>query len=329
MSFLSFHLQYYKEQIQLLSQTAPSKDTIYRAKQLLKIIDDLLDEGYTELFDALECETSGVSWLKAYLNRQSAVPFSTPNAAMRDLQLLYDSAEIELTKAIGFLTELAQSAQPNNEPFLRELHRFAEWVGYEKNTAYIFLLRDTLLPYVYFASRGWTGIYPWLLGRKTLEMLCGTGGADDALRESVTDALEFGDCKDFDSFCKHVLPSMRKTISAYPDALASLKNLLGSIREPHITVVESGCTGTFPLLLMSLDSRVDMRMYTTYPYLAALYSGRIFTARYEDVRLFETLVSQDVLMRFSSLKDGKFYVNLCKDADIKQAALREIGRFIK
>lgn len=122
---------------------------------------------------------------------------------------------------------------------------------------------------------------------------------------------------------------MRKTIFGYPDAFASLKNLLGSIREPRITVVESGCTGTFPLLLMSLDSRVDMRMYTTYPYLADLYSGRIFTARYEDVRLFETLVSQDVLMRFSSFKSGKFYVNLCKDAESKQAALQEIGRFIK
>ncbi len=329
MGFLSFHLNYYNEQLKLLKNKTPNEDTVYLAKQLLKIVDDLLDEGYPELSDALENDSGGVTWLRTYLRSQNAVPFINPTSPTCDKQIIYGGTEVDLKNAISFLTAQARTIQPSVNPFLRELRTFSEWIGYEQDTAYIFLLRDTLLPYIYFESRGRTGIYPWLLGRQTLDTLCGTSGTDDALRISVTDALEHGNCKDFDSFCKRVLPSMRQTISMYPDALATLKNLLDGIREPHITVVESGCTGTFPLLLMSLDNRVVMRMYTTYPYLADIYHGKIFTKRYEDVRLFETLVSQDVLMRFSSLKNGTFFVNLCKDADIKQNALREISKFLK
>lgn len=43
--------------------------------------------------------------------------------------------------------------------------------------------------------------------------------------------------------------------------------MLHTIRQKHILIVESGCTGTFPMLLMALDAWTDMRMYTTYPYL--------------------------------------------------------------
>lgn len=80
--------------------------------------------------------------------------------------------------------------------------------------------------------------------------------------------------------------------------------MLHTIRQKHILIVESGCTGTFPMLLMALDAWADMRMYTTYPYLVHIYAGRIYTPRYEENRAFETLAAQEAYLRFDYWQDG-------------------------
>lgn len=67
MDFISFNLEFYKNELQKLKTAIVSEETIYRAKQLLKMIDDLLDEGYTNLNNILEETYSGVSRLRAYL----------------------------------------------------------------------------------------------------------------------------------------------------------------------------------------------------------------------------------------------------------------------
>ncbi len=54
MGFISFSLDYYKKELQKLESVPVSAETIYRAKQLLKMLDDLVDEGYTELNEKLE-----------------------------------------------------------------------------------------------------------------------------------------------------------------------------------------------------------------------------------------------------------------------------------
>ena len=54
--------------------------------------------------------------------------------------------------------------------------------------------------------------------------------------------------------------------------------MLHTIRQKHILIVESGCTGTFPMLLMALDAWADMRMYTTYPYLVHIYACLLYTS---------------------------------------------------
>ena len=103
-----------------------------------------------------------------------------------------------------------------------------------------------------------------------------------------------------------------------------LRTMLGNIDAPRIIVVESGCAGTFPLLLASLDPRVDMRMYTTYPYLTDIYGTRIFTTHYEENRMFETMASQELYFRFSGIWDGRFYVRKCMNTAIENQALAEI-----
>ena len=104
-----------------------------------------------------------------------------------------------------------------------------------------------------------------------------------------------------------------------------LADLLARIEEERILVIESGCYGTFPMLLMSLDSRVDFRMFTTVPYLSGIYQGRIFTRAYEKNRLFETLYSQDLLIRFAGYEDGKFLVAACEDPAVAKRAYAEIN----
>ncbi len=115
----------------------------------------------------------------------------------------------------------------------------------------------------------------------------------------------------------------------YPAIEKCLTVLLGKIKARRIIVVESGCSGTFPMLLSSLDPRVDMRMYTTYPYLLDIYGDKIYSPKYEECRLFETLYSQDLYFRFSDLRDGQFFVNKCNNKAVEQNAFAEIKTILK
>lgn len=324
MSFLSFHLGYYQKEIEKLKVSPGETADLLHAKRLLKILEDLNDEGYHQLSQAVEASFAGVSALREYLRRYGERPFSSPPKPSLPKQVIYDSRETELTEAIGQIVKKAEHGTPSEKPFLAELDRFARWVGYEEDTAYVFLLRDTFLPYVAYLSAGRERIHPLLLGRAALAALAGETGVDDVLRATVTDALEADTCNDFAAFCEEVLPAMREILQKYPRVRETLETFLREIPQRRIITVESGCTGTFPLLLMSLDQRVEMRMYTAYPYLAELYGERLYTRRYEDVRAFETLVSQDVYFRFSSLRDGKTFVQACKDPAVEREALGEI-----
>ena len=290
MGFISFSLRYYEKILRQLETEAVTAESVYKAKQLLKVLDDLLDdlldEGYTELSETLEETYQGVSRLKTYLRDNGA------------------------------------------EPFLQELIRFCEWIGYEENTAYIFLLRDTLLPYVYYRAKGRIAVHPWLLGRKTLERLTGKVYVDDEIRASIIKALEKDKCSNYCEFCEAVLPDIRNTLKRYPEVELCLKSMLGEITERKIIVVESGCSGTFPMLLVSLDERVDVRMYTTYPYLLEVYGDRIFTPKYEENRLFETFASQDLYFQFSDLQNGQFFVKKCENAQVEKKAMEEIKAMI-
>ncbi len=325
MGFISFSLDYYKGELQKLESSAVSQETIYRAKQLLKMLDDLLDEGYTELNETLEEAFQGVSRLREYLRKTGASPFPIYGNAMAGADVIYEQEEIELTNAIDNLIICGKGSHAKrNDSFLAELIRFCEWIGYKEDTAYIFLLRDTLLPYIYYKHNNRTNIYPWLLGRRTLTMLTDKEFVDDEIRASIIKALEIDRCDNYDDFSKVVLSDMRTTIRQYPQIENHLTELLNTIKEKHIIVIESGCSGTFPMLLKCLDERVDVRMYTTYPYLLTVYGDRIYSPKYEENRLFETLYSQDLFFQFSVLRDNRFYVRKCHNEEVKVNSYAEV-----
>lgn len=330
MGFISFNLDYYAKELQKLESSAATEETVYHAMQLLKMLDDLLDEGYTELNEKLEEEYNGVSRLRNYLQENNAVPFPVYVKSVTEANVKYEINDKELITAIKELMNIAEnSADVSKDAFLSELIHFCEWIGYEENTAYIFLLRDTLLPYIYYQSNNRGNIYPWLLGRKTLAMLTNRENVDDEIRASIIRALEVGNCHSYEEYCNFILHDIRDTLEQYPAIEECLVGLLNEIKEENIIVIESGCSGTFPMLLKSLDDRVDVRMYTTYPYLLEVYGDKIYSPKYEENRLFETLYSQDLYFQFSALKDGKFYVKKCQNEEIEKYALAEVKATLK
>ena len=59
------------------------------------------------------------------------------------------------------------------------------------------------------------------------------------------------------------------------------------------------------------------------------YKDKIFCRKYEDIRKFETVYSQDLLLQYSSCHDGKFYVNLSSDESVKEKSFAEIKEFMR
>lgn len=322
MGFLSYNLRFYRGALQELENSPATQERLCQARRLLRILDDLTAEGYTELSGALEQTFDGVSRLRAYLHRNHAEPFAAPDGCP-DGGLSYAAQDTELRCAIARAVCAAAGTEAACVPLAERLRRFCEWVGYDDGTAYIFLLRDTLLPFVYHSARSGERARPWLLSRSALAALTGAQNADDTLRAAVYRVLEAG-CTDFTAFRRAVLPEMRRTVESCPAAVETLRAMLAQIDAERILVVESGCAGTFPLLLMSLDSRADLRMYTTYPYLTGIYAGRVYTARYEENRLLEAMAAHACYLRFSGWRDGRFYVRTCMDAAVEAQALAEI-----
>ena len=261
MGFLRYNLQYYAGELARLERTEATPQTICHAKRLLKMLDDLLAEGYSELNETLETDCCGVSRLRHYLQRHHAEPFpSLTGVAEGDVR--YERQPVELTAALHTLAVTAKKSRLLcRNAFLPRLLRFCDWVGYQENTAYIFLLRDTLLPYMYYRSLGRAELCPWLLSRSSLARLTGRPNVDDVLRAVIYQALERGEGDSFERFCAAVLPAMRAALRQYPTAEQSLSGLLRGVCAERILVLGSGCAGTFPMLLKSLEWRNSRILY--------------------------------------------------------------------
>lgn len=325
MGFLSFHETYYTDALKRLEGRTLGESELCEAKRLLKLLDDLLDEGYTSLDRTLEEKYGCVSRLRNILKAHGEPPFPLPEKGFSDVA--YGDAETDVEAVCRRLEKRVQSGvAPSDEPFLASLRDYCAWVGRREDTAYVFLLRDAFLPYLCFRKNGEGGLYPWVINRDFLRQTAGEG-VDDLLRLPVYEALESGiaDERDFFAFCK---PRIRRALRGSPALERALRDLLCGIREEKILVVESGCCGTVPLTLAALDDRVDFRLYTTAPYLYEVYREKIFCGNYERMRSFETLCAQDALMRFSSFRDGRFYVRTATDDRIWEKSAGEAAALL-
>ena len=298
MGFMSFNENYYRRKLEEYEKKILSDADICEAKQLLKVLDDLTDEGYTNLNDTMEADFSCLTRLRAVLHRCGVVPFPIDHERLSDTV------------------------------YGKEIYRYSKWIGHEIDTAYVFLMRDALLPYVFFRSRGRDNIYPWLISRRFLEDITETEYVDDDIRLPLYEALESGHIQfdDYSAYCKErILP----VLNEHPKLKTILLDLVSSIKQNRIIVIESGYMGTIPMMLKALDDRVDFRLFTTAPFLNETYKDRIFCRKYEDIRRFETLYSQDLFMQYSSYSSGKFYVNVSADESVKEKTISEIAGLMR
>ena len=326
MGFISFNENYYRRKLEEYENKILSDADVCEAKQLLKVLDDLTDEGYTNLNDRMEADFSCLTRLRAVLHKSGTGPFPVDHERLTDT--VYGREEYELEGLLGNMMEEAGNySSVSANPFLEEIYRYCEWIGYKEDTAYVFLMRDALLPYVFFGSRGRDNIYPWLISRRFLEDITETEYVDDDIRLPLYEALESGHIQfdEYSAYCKErILP----VLNEHRELKTILLDLLGAIRQKRIIVIESGYMGTIPMMMKALDDRVDFRLFTTAPFLYETYHDSIFCRKYEDIRKFETLYSQDLLLKYSSFHDGRFHVNISADRSVKNNSLSEIKKFL-
>lgn len=75
MGFLTFNANYYENKLRKFENKSLTKDDLYEIKQLLKVLDDLADEGYVSLNTYLENEFSCLTRLRALLKAHGETPF--------------------------------------------------------------------------------------------------------------------------------------------------------------------------------------------------------------------------------------------------------------
>ncbi len=320
MGFYTFNEAFYLQELRRLERGKLSKAEVYRAKQILKVLDDLTDEGYTDLNCFLERKHHCITRLRRVIAENGGTPFAI---AQRSLPKAEYSGEYELASFLDrFAQNARQSEMVSQNPFLSALKDYCGWIGLEKGTAYIFLLRDALLPYLYYKNRDGKSLYPWLISRRFLYQITGEENLDDDLRLPIYEALENGlvDYAEFRGFCKKRVLGI---LNQYPGLKAILIGLLDTVKEEKIMVVESGYCGTIPMLLSALDDRVDFRLYTTAPFLYETYRPKLYCQKYEHIRLFETLYSHDLLTQYSSYRYGQFFIQAAANEDITRQAEME------
>lgn len=328
MGFLSYNLQYYKNQIDVLKSSPANDESLLLARRLLKILYDIYDEGYTALSDELN-KMGVIRDLNTYIITNGGSPFELPNVIKEFENITYSDKAIELELAIDDAMLLAENTfETIQSSIINDIKSFCDWIGYEEEIAYIFLLRDTLLPYIYYKRKGVQNIHPWILSRSTLKLLSSKKNPDDGIREAIYSALEYGCTDSFDAFRDFVSERVQDVLNDDPQIKNVLSKALSSIKADKIIVIESGCSGTFPMLLAALDDRVDVRMFTTYPFLLKVYGERIYTAEYEKCRDLELLYSHNLYFYPHSIENGRFNVQKCLNKDIETASFREIKSII-
>ena len=311
--------------IQRLEYKPLSSADIYEAKQLLKMLDDLMDEGYTELNEYLESQYSCLSRLRRVIKNAGDEPFKINRSRLPETT--YSSTEYELVSVVeNMQKEMTFQENCSNNAFLAGILNYCGWIGYEEETAYIFLFRDSLLPYLYYRSRGRKHLYAWIISRSFLRDVSGVEDIDDDIRLPVYEALEYGHIffDDYHSYCKE---QMLAVLERHGKLKGLLSRLLSSVKEKKIVVVESGYCGTMPMMLSALDDRVTFKLYTTAPYLYETYKNHIYCKKYENIRKFETLYSQNLLLQYSSFRENQFYVTVAESQAVWKQALMEMKYF--
>ena len=310
---------------------------VHEAKVLLKMLEDIRDEGYTYAYNSFSAEFDCINRLRAFIVRNHDAPFALINYSL-DQKPHYVESLLDLAEYLDTL----ESRMDGSGPVLPEVPAlFADICKYtnsifqeaDSDTAFVFLLRDTLLPYLAF--RKWDAgnqlaLFPFLIGRRYLSLLHGqkdAGGESeplyDVLHEAIFSAL-LKEPRDFSELRLYARELLQKGLKPFPEVSSAVSSLLSRIKQKKIIVVESGYIGSMPMLLSCFDDRVDFRLFTTIPCLYQAYKGKYYTNAFEKIRCFETIQCQDALFQLSSIVGDKFMISETDNLQIQKRASMEL-----
>ena len=328
---------------------APEK-IVHEAQMLLKEMNDLEDQGYMKSYNAFVNELNVVERLTNFIEANGKKAILQPKIPER--HVAYKDEKIKLSDYLKKLEDYSNQkvTLKNANPLFNDILEYSKQLynNLKKDTAVIFLLRDTLLPFLAFKewSKGKITIKPWLIGRKWLGMFpseqnldwkkggiqsVNFGNNDDlyeSLYHAIYSSLDDGN-KTFSSYVKGFNKYLDEDLSNFKAAQNSLKQLLSTIKEKHILVVETGRIASIPMLLKNIDKRVDFKLFTTIPEFYDVYKNKYFTDEYDKNRLFETIYCQDCLFQISDFKDGEFFVKETSDKEVIKQAKKELSQWNK
>lgn len=341
MGFISYSVSYLSKRIHMYesnySKQAP-QNIVREAKVLLKFLEDIKDEGYYKSYEFINEKTNAVKRLNSFILKNNETPFTMEKFSKKPTSN-YKNKSHDLCKYLEFLKLQMDSAGYLLDGVPAVFYDILDYSRYIFNSAnsdmaYCFLLRDTLLSYLAFKK--WNTehkftVYPMLVGRKYLSFFDNKDNHFDVyqkIQDIIFEALDSGFEKlsDIKSYLKKEMESK----SEFSKLTNSLKSMLDKLKQERIMVIESGYIGTIPLLLSSLDDRVDFRLFTTIPYFYEVYREKFFTYEFQKLRLFETIYCQDALFKISSVDDtGNISVCDTSDYSIKKQALAELRTWSK
>ncbi|MCL2425815.1 MAG: hypothetical protein FWD05_05715 [Oscillospiraceae bacterium] len=338
MDFITYNLNWYKERLDFYSSVQKNrnvtKDIVHEAKILHKFLEDIRDEGYLSTYGLFQNQLQATQTLTDFIELNHETPFRLDKVAPVYKELVYKQSEKPLLQYIDSMSQIAkQATTPASSidgTIYEEILDFCKWVhnSIPKNTTVIFLLRDTLLPYLAF--RQWNDdcskiALPMLIGRKFLSQF----GDGETLYNGISDALYtvLHDTKEIPSrFQESSVEHIKDFLLNNNSLRTELEKILSEIKTPNISIVETGAHGTMPLLLKACDRRINhIMLYTTLPWLYNSWGQYYYTKKYENLRLFETLSCQDKLLSFSQLKDGVFYIREIDDDKIIMDSRAELS----
>ena len=349
MHYIPYMLKYLPKKFEEYNNTKNiTPEQIHEAQMLLKEIYDLYDQGYMESYNTLVDRIDAVNVLSKFLKSNNA-KIIKPVKKFGKINPTYGEENYELIeyikkmkKYVGTITE-----EESKDPLILDIMDYSKWLykEFDNDTTYIFLLRDTLLPYLAFDF--WNdnndNIKPWLIGRKWLALFrdekrvklslqSQNFGDNDDLYETIYECLFIAldqENKDFNKFSSIMKKEFLKRKENFSEVYKILTNLLKTIKTEKIVVVESGRFASIPMLLKCIDDRVDFRLFTTTPQFYGVYKDKFFTKDYDKNRLFENLSCQDDLLRFAGYQDNKFFVQECSDDSLIKKSVSELNSWYK
>ncbi len=337
MGFVDYSAKFFKEKLNsyesLYKDNAP-KSIVHEAKVLLKLLDDIRNEGYEDVYTYINRSCDAASRLKIFITSNNDKPFVI-NKYNISKNIAYESHEYKLENYLNLIerkiTTSGSDTTKNTPEIFYDILSYSKDIFMSSNseTAYCFLLRDTLLPYLAFKkwdTKNNLNIVPMLISRRLFSFF--EREKEELythVQNIIFEALD-ENIQTFEQLKKYVRDSLKNAPLNLLSLISLIKRKLSDIPQKNIMVLESGYIGTMPVLLSAIDDRIDFKMFTTIPCFYELYKEKFFTKSFEKIRLFETIQCQDALFKLMSINSsGCFMVSETSDNKIKDKAYQELN----